>query len=70
LPRFCDCMVDGRTKQRLNAWQNGVHVLYTIYTNNICAISHWHGTRADFHQPSANLTKYQKGVYNLGVNVF
>ena len=26
--------------------------------------------RATFHQPSMNLTKYQKGVYYLGVKVF
>ena len=25
---------------------------------------------ANFHQPSMNLTKYQKGVYYLGVKVF
>ena len=25
---------------------------------------------ANFHQPSVNVTKYQKGVYYLGVNVF
>jgi len=25
---------------------------------------------ATFHQPSMNLTKYQKGVYYLGVKVF
>ena len=25
---------------------------------------------ANFHQPSVNLTKYQKGVYYLGVKVF
>jgi len=25
---------------------------------------------AHFHQPSVNLTKYQKGVYYLGVKVF
>ena len=25
---------------------------------------------ANFHQPSANMTKYQKGVYYLGVKVF
>jgi len=25
---------------------------------------------ANFHQPSANLTKYQKGVYYLGAKVF
>jgi hypothetical protein len=25
---------------------------------------------ADFHQPSVNVTKYQKGVYSLGVKVF
>jgi hypothetical protein len=26
--------------------------------------------RANFHQPSVNVAKYQKGVYYLGVNVF
>jgi hypothetical protein len=26
--------------------------------------------QSDFHQPSANLAKYQKGVYYQGVNVF
>ena len=25
---------------------------------------------ANFHQPSVNMTKYQKGVYYLGVKVF
>jgi len=25
---------------------------------------------ANFHQPSANVTEYQKGVYYLGVKVF
>jgi len=25
---------------------------------------------ANFHQPSVNVTKYQKGVYYLGVKVF
>jgi hypothetical protein len=25
---------------------------------------------ANFHQPSVNLTKYQKGVYYIGVKVF
>jgi len=25
---------------------------------------------ANFHQPSMNLTKYQKGIYCLGVKVF
>jgi len=28
------------------------------------------GQHANFHQPSVNLTKYQKGVYYLGVKVF
>ena len=33
---------------------------------------HYTGTRqhANYHQPSVNLTKYQKGVYYLGVKVF
>jgi len=36
----------------------------------MCNITLTLGTHADFHQPSVNLTKYQKGVYNFGVNVF
>jgi hypothetical protein len=26
--------------------------------------------QANFHQPSVNMAKYQKGVYYLGVNIF
>jgi len=36
----------------------------------MCNITLTLGTHADFHQPSANLTKYQAVVYNLDVNVF
>jgi len=36
----------------------------------MCNITLIPGTHADFHQPSVNLTKYQKGVCNLGVHVF
>jgi len=39
-----------------------------LVSSDICHID----TRqhANFHQPSVNLSKYQKGVYYLGVKVF
>ena len=50
-------------------------LLFMIRNNNqflvISEVYHIHTRQhANFHQPSVNLTKYQKGVYYLGVKVF
>ena len=39
-----------------------------LVNSEVYHINTWHN--ATFHQPFVNLTKYQKGVYYLGIKVF
>ena len=39
-----------------------------MVNSKVYHINMWHN--ANFHQPFVNLTKYQKGVYYLGIKVF
>ena len=61
LPLYSQCMFS-----RLTYVVNSKH----LFTKNLEVHNHNTRTANNFHLPTANLTKYQKGAYYTGIKIF